>query len=173
MAMIPTNISISVGRQARCSRCGDSFSASAGHVCRDLGMMVPPKEEDSPMRDLLTDARQSLHDTRNTLAHTVEQLRAAGNRERTLSALLERLFRFTAGLQLGDQPVALQKERAAIVHEVIAVLSPQSAISDSMGDARQIMNRAVPSGGGGGGGGVMDIIGHYVAGASSFSWKRR
>jgi hypothetical protein len=143
MAILPGSMVV------RCSRCGASFSVNLGHVCTDLGhdpIRRPPVATSPPFED---DMRQLLHDARATLAHLSEQLRAAGNRERTLTATLERLFQFTAGLQLTDQPLAVQREREAIKHAVVAVLTPQCAVNDSMGDARRGMNLSRAGGGGG------------------------
>jgi hypothetical protein len=74
------------------------------------------------------------------------QLHIWGAREAKLKTALERLLRFTAGLQLGDQSLAVQRERAALVHDAIALVNPQCAVADSMSDARRDMSRPVKGG---------------------------
>lgn len=159
---------MSFGHQmVSCKRCGgERFPVAQGHVCPDLGPVVVPYEIPTAPPPPAADNghRQALADARATMAHLVGQMKAAGNRERMLTATLERLFQFTAGLQLGDQPIAVQREREAIKHAVVAVLSPPCAISDSYGDARA-------GGGGGGGGTVRMVLNGAVVHARNVSWK--
>jgi hypothetical protein len=160
---------MSFGHQrANCGRCGVNFPVAVGHRCK-------APEEGAPEVDNL---RQIIHDMRNGLAHQADQLLAAASRERVLVGVIERLWRFTGGLQLGDQPMAIQRERAAIAHVVVAALMPQSAVNDSMGDALYGMLHPTPRGGGGGGvggggGGVMVINGKVAIGVKDMRWGGR
>lgn len=99
---------------------------------------VPPQPRHE-LRARVEALEYALHDARALAEILVEHRAQLNGLYLKHRAALERVVGYLGGLQLGDQPLDVQRARAAIVHEIGLMLLPQCMINDGYADAARNM----------------------------------
>jgi hypothetical protein len=111
------------------------YPSNAIHMCSGVGDQLAAMNASNrvltqkliEMSRELAEARSRAH-LATTDAHRSKEVRRNTVEQQT--GMLDRAFRFIAGLQLTDHPLAVQREARELVHSLAQALRPQCVVND-------------------------------------------